>query len=102
MPGVPRPALAGIDFKDPLIYYAFVSLLFLLALFLMKNNRSPLGKILQAIRETKCAPKPWATTCRASAASLRRRRRLLGPCGRALRDAVRDRAAGGDQLRVFR
>src|ERR1051325_1380041 len=52
MPGVPRPALAGIDFKDPLIYYAFVSLLFLLALFLMKKvTESPLGKILQAIRE---------------------------------------------------
>ena len=50
--GVPRPALASIDFKDPLIYYAFVSLLFLLALFLMKRiTESPLGKILQAIRE---------------------------------------------------
>jgi len=52
MPGVPRPALAGIDFKDPLIYYAFVSLLFLLALSLMRKiTESPLGKILQAIRE---------------------------------------------------
>ena len=52
MPGVPRPALFGIDFKDPLTYYAFVSLLFLVSLWLMKRIvESPLGKILQAIRE---------------------------------------------------
>jgi branched-chain amino acid transport system permease protein len=52
MPGVPRPAMLGIDFKDPLIYYAFVSALFLITLFLMKRIvESPLGKILQAIRE---------------------------------------------------
>jgi len=52
MPGVPRPAFFGIDFKDPLTYYAFVSLLFLLSLWVMKRIvESPLGKILQAIRE---------------------------------------------------
>ncbi|HLX80783.1 MAG TPA: branched-chain amino acid ABC transporter permease [Burkholderiales bacterium] len=52
MPGVPRPAAFGIDFKDPMIYYALVSGLFLLALFLMKRIvESPLGRILQAIRE---------------------------------------------------
>jgi branched-chain amino acid transport system permease protein len=52
MPGVPRPALLGIDFKEPLIFYVFVSLLFLISLFLMKRIvESPLGKILQAIRE---------------------------------------------------
>jgi branched-chain amino acid transport system permease protein len=52
MPGVPRPALLGIDFKDPMVYYAFVSLLFLASLYLMKKIvDSPLGKILQAIRE---------------------------------------------------
>jgi branched-chain amino acid transport system permease protein len=52
MPGVPRPALLGIDFKDPLVYYAFVSVLFLISLFVMKKIvESPLGKILQAIRE---------------------------------------------------
>ena len=52
MPGVPRPTLLGIDFKDPMVYYAFVSLLFLLSLYLMKRIvESPLGKILQAIRE---------------------------------------------------
>jgi branched-chain amino acid transport system permease protein len=52
MPGVPRPALFGIDFKDPLIYYAFVSLLFLISLYVMRRIvESPLGKILQAIRE---------------------------------------------------
>ncbi len=52
MPGVPRPALPGLDFKDPLVYYALVSLLFLLSLYLMKRIvESPLGKILQAIRE---------------------------------------------------
>ena len=52
MPGVPRPEFFGIDFKDPLVYYAFVSLLFLLSLFLMKKIvESPLGTILQAIRE---------------------------------------------------
>jgi branched-chain amino acid transport system permease protein len=52
MPGIPRPALFGVDFGDPLNYYIFVSLLFLLALWLMKRIvDSPLGKILQAIRE---------------------------------------------------
>jgi branched-chain amino acid transport system permease protein len=52
MPGVPRPVLLGLDFKDPMVYYAFVSALFLLSLWLMKRVvESPLGKILQAIRE---------------------------------------------------
>jgi len=52
MPGVPRPVLPGIDFKDPLVYYAFVSLLFLAALAAMRRIvESPLGRILQAIRE---------------------------------------------------
>lgn len=52
MPGVPRPALLGIDFQDPLTYYAFISILFLASLWLMKRIvESPLGKILQAIRE---------------------------------------------------
>ena len=52
MPGVPRPAMLGIDFNDPLIYYAFVSALFLVSLWLMKRIvESPLGRILQAIRE---------------------------------------------------
>jgi branched-chain amino acid transport system permease protein len=52
MPGIPRPALLGVNFSDPLNYYIFVSLLFLLALWLMKRIvESPLGKILQAIRE---------------------------------------------------
>lgn len=52
MPGVPRPALLGIDFQDPLTYYAFISILFVASLWLMKRIvESPLGKILQAIRE---------------------------------------------------
>ena len=52
MPGVPRPALAGIDFTNPLVYYALVSVLFLASLWIMKRIvESPLGKILQAIRE---------------------------------------------------
>jgi len=52
MPGVPRPVLLGIDFKDPLVYYAFVSLLFLVSLYVMRRIvESPLGRILQAIRE---------------------------------------------------
>jgi branched-chain amino acid transport system permease protein len=52
MPGVPRPMLAGVDFKDPLVYYAFCSILFLLSLWIMKRIvESPLGRILQAIRE---------------------------------------------------
>src|SRR5499426_1340563 len=37
MPGVPRPALAGIDFKDPVVYYVFVSVLFLVSLWVMKR-----------------------------------------------------------------
>jgi branched-chain amino acid transport system permease protein len=52
MPGIPRPALLGIDFSDPLNYYLFVSLVFLASLWLMKRIvESPLGRILQAIRE---------------------------------------------------
>ncbi|MDQ5850042.1 MAG: branched-chain amino acid ABC transporter permease [Pseudomonadota bacterium] len=52
MPGIPRPALFGVDFRDPLNYYIFVSVLFLISLWVMKRVvESPLGKILQAIRE---------------------------------------------------
>jgi len=52
MPGVPRPALAGIDFTNPLVYYVLVSVLFLASLWIMKRIvESPLGRILQAIRE---------------------------------------------------
>jgi branched-chain amino acid transport system permease protein len=52
MPGVPRPALAGIDFTKPLVYYAFVAALFLASLWIMQRIvESPLGRILQAIRE---------------------------------------------------
>lgn len=52
MPGVPRPTLLGIDFQDPLTYYAFISILFLASLWFMKRIvESPFGKILQAIRE---------------------------------------------------
>src|SRR5256886_13483732 len=52
MPGIPRPALLGIDFRQPLAYYVLVSALFLLSLWAMRRIvESPLGKILQAIRE---------------------------------------------------
>src|SRR5512139_860741 len=52
MPGIPRPILGGIDFSQPLAYYVFVSALFLVSLWIMKRVvESPLGKILQAIRE---------------------------------------------------
>ena len=52
MPGIPRPALAGIDFGNPIAYYAFVSALFLLSLWVMKRIvDAPVGRILQAIRE---------------------------------------------------
>jgi branched-chain amino acid transport system permease protein len=52
MPGVPRPAFLGIDFKDPMNYYIFVALLFVASLWAMRRVvESPFGKILQAIRE---------------------------------------------------
>jgi branched-chain amino acid transport system permease protein len=52
MPGIARPAFFGIDFQDPIAYYAFVSAFFLLAVWAMQRIvESPLGKILQAIRE---------------------------------------------------
>jgi branched-chain amino acid transport system permease protein len=52
MPGIPRPVLLGIDFKNPVVYYVFVSILFLASLWAMKRIvDSPLGTILQAIRE---------------------------------------------------
>src|SRR3954466_10904218 len=48
MPGIPRPEFL----QDAYAYYAFVSLLFVLALWAMRRIvGSPLGKILQAIRE---------------------------------------------------
>jgi branched-chain amino acid transport system permease protein len=52
MPGVPRPNVLGLDIHRPLAYYAAVALLFLLALWVMQRIvSSPLGKILQSIRE---------------------------------------------------
>jgi len=52
MQGVPRPEFLGLDFKDPLVYYIFVSILFVASLWLMKRVvESPLGRVLQAIRE---------------------------------------------------
>ena len=52
MPGIPRPVIAGLNFNSPLLYYAFVSALFLASLWAMQRLvGSPLGKILQAIRE---------------------------------------------------
>jgi branched-chain amino acid transport system permease protein len=52
MPGIPRPNMLGLDIHSPPAYYAVVALLFLLAIGVMKRIvESPLGKILQAIRE---------------------------------------------------
>jgi branched-chain amino acid transport system permease protein len=52
MPGVPRPRVGGLDLGPPLAYYVFVVVFFLLALWIMQRIvASPLGKILQAIRE---------------------------------------------------
>ncbi len=52
MPGIPRPAVLGVGLQDSYGYYAFVSLLFVLSLWAMRRIvGSPLGKILQAIRE---------------------------------------------------
>jgi branched-chain amino acid transport system permease protein len=52
MPGIPRPPLFGAALDGPLRYYVFVALIFLLALWVMQRIvESPLGTILQAIRE---------------------------------------------------
>jgi len=52
MPGVPRPNVVGLDIHRPLAYYALVAVLFLVALWVMKRIvESPLGKILQAVRD---------------------------------------------------
>ncbi len=52
MPGIGRPAMLGVDFRQPLAYYIFVAVLFLVSLGVMKRIvESPLGKILQATRE---------------------------------------------------
>jgi len=52
MPGVPRPLVLGMDIRQPLPYYVFVVVLFLISLWVMKRIvESPFGKILQAIRE---------------------------------------------------
>ncbi|MGH7262777.1 MAG: branched-chain amino acid ABC transporter permease [Candidatus Rokuibacteriota bacterium] len=52
MPGIPRPLVLGMDVREPLPYYVFVVALFLVSLWMMKRIvDSPLGTILQAIRE---------------------------------------------------
>ena len=52
MPGVPRPDVLGLDIHGPLAYYTLVAILFLASLWIMKRIvESPLGKILQSIRE---------------------------------------------------
>jgi branched-chain amino acid transport system permease protein len=52
MPGIPRPNVLGLDIHGPLAYYTTVSALFVVSLWVMKRIvDSPLGKILQAIRE---------------------------------------------------
>ena len=52
MPGVPRPDVLGLDIHGPLAYYTLVAVLFLASLWIMKRIvESPLGKILQSIRE---------------------------------------------------
>jgi len=52
MPGIPRPSIFGFDIHPPLAYYAAVAVLFLVSLWIMQRIvESPLGKILQAIRE---------------------------------------------------
>src|SRR5207302_655279 len=52
MPGVPRPSLLGLDIHAPLAYYSVVALLFVLALWVMRRIvESPIGKILQSIRD---------------------------------------------------
>jgi branched-chain amino acid transport system permease protein len=52
MPGVPRPALFGLNLNHTLTYYVVVSVFFLVSLWVMQRIvESPLGKILVAIRE---------------------------------------------------
>jgi branched-chain amino acid transport system permease protein len=52
MPGIPRPPLFGLNLNGTLTYYVFVAVLFLLALGVMQRIvESPLGVILQSIRE---------------------------------------------------
>jgi branched-chain amino acid transport system permease protein len=52
MPGVPRPNVLGLDIHAPLAYYVVVAALFLVSLWMMERIvSSPLGKILQAIRD---------------------------------------------------
>ncbi len=77
MPGIPRPAFLGIDFGDPLAYYVFVSALFLVSLWIMKRIvESPLGRILQAIRENEVRQ---ACFMRCSSVSCRSRRSASSP-----------------------
>ena len=52
MPGVPRPDVFGLDIQRPLAYYIAVAVLFVISLAVMKRIvDSPLGKILQAVRD---------------------------------------------------
>lgn len=50
--GVPRPPLFGIRLDDPVAYYAFVAVVFLLVFYLLlRAIDSPFGHVLRAIRE---------------------------------------------------
>ena len=51
MPGIPRPDFLGLNFKDPLVYYVFVSAVSASLWAMKRIVESPLGKILQGIRE---------------------------------------------------
>ena len=103
MPGIPRPDFLGLNFKDPLVYYVFVSALFLLALGDEANRRvatrqDPAGHS----RERGARRGGGLQRAALQASRLRDRRRVLRACRRALRHALRHRAARGHQLRVFR
>ena len=50
--GVPRPSLFGIRLDDPVAYYAFVAVVFVLVFYLLlRAIDSPFGHVLRAIRE---------------------------------------------------
>ena len=52
MPGIPRPPIFGFSLEDSVVYYGFVSVVFVVSLWAMRRIvGSPLGRILQAIRE---------------------------------------------------
>ncbi len=104
MPGIPRPELLGIDFKNPMAYYVFVSAALPRHAVGHEAPRGVAARQDPAGDPRERGARRGRRLQRAAlqARRLRDRRRLLRRRGRAVRHALRHRAARGDRLRLLR